>query len=327
MFRAQQVTRSDDGSVAVRLVENLVDDALGDGDVTIDIEWSGINYKDGLAFAGNPGVMRINPLIPGIDLVGVVASSDSAKWSPGDTVILNGWGIGETHNGGLAERARVHSDWLVALPEGMTARRAAAIGTAGFTAALAVLSLESHAIPPGDVLVTGASGGVGSIAVALLAASGRRVIAATGRAGNRDYLLALGAADTMDRAELEQSGRPLQSQRWAGAIDSVGGGTLATVLAQTMYGGTVAACGLVGGTAIPTTVMPFILRGVTLAGINSVECPMPLRVEAWARLATQLDAGLLDSLTASIPLAEAPAAAARILGGELRGRTIVDVRH
>ena len=322
MTRALQVTKNDDG-VAVVLRDDVQDAELGDGDVTVDIEWSGINYKDGLALAGNPGVMRTSPLIPGIDFVGTVAASESPRWSVGDPVILNGWGIGETRNGGLASRAVVDGDWLVRLPEGISAKRAAAIGTAGFTAALSVLALGEDA--SGDVLVTGASGGVGSIAIALLAKAGHRVIASTGSPEHRDYLLGLGAADTIDRAELETAGRPLQKGRWGAVVDSVGGTTLANAIAQVTYGGTVTACGLVGGAELPTTVMPFILRGVVLAGINSVECPAPKRQAAWDLLARDLDLDLLDSLTTSIGLADAIDAGAAILRGELRGRTVVEV--
>jgi acrylyl-CoA reductase (NADPH) len=355
MSRALQVTREsaeNGGGVAVTLRTDLADGnrtgpageagtagdagaaAVNAGDVLIDVEYSSINYKDGMALAGSPGVMRVSPLIPGIDLVGTVAASDSAQWSIGDAVIVNGWGIGETHNGGLAERARVRSEWLIARPAGISARRAAAIGTAGFTAALAVIALEKHGLAGpeggesggGEVLVTGASGGVGSIAIALLAAAGHRVIASTGRPSQRDYLLGLGAADTIERAELEAPGRPLQKQRWSAAVDSVGGQTLANVLAQTAWGGGVAACGLVGGSDIPTTVMPFILRGVALLGINSVECPLPERTAAWARLERDLDLDLLDSLTTSVDLEGAIGAGAAILRGELHGRTVVDVR-
>jgi acrylyl-CoA reductase (NADPH) len=320
-FRAVQVTKSDDTTSAA-LRTDVHDSELGDGDVTVDVEYSGINYKDGLALAGSPGVMRIDPLIPGIDLVGTVVASDSPDWSLGDAVVLNGWGIGETHNGGLSERARVKSEWLIPRPSSISAPRAAAIGTAGFTAALSVIALGD---PDGEILVTGASGGVGSIAIALLSAAGHRVIASTGRASQRDYLLGLGAADTIDRASLEDAGRPLQKQRWAGVIDSVGGHTLANAIAQTSYGGVVAACGLVGGSDIPTTVMPFILRGVTLAGINSVECPLPERAEAWRLLEKDLDLDLLDSLTATVTLDRAIEAGGAILRGELHGRTVVDV--
>jgi acrylyl-CoA reductase (NADPH) len=266
---ALQVTRGEDGAVAVALRQDIEDAELGEGDTTVDVEWSGINYKDGLALAGNAGVMRTSPLIPGIDLVGTVALTTSARWKPGDRVVLNGWGIGETRNGGLSTRAVVDSEWVVRLPEAMSARQAAAIGTAGFTAALSVLAIGSG--PDGDVLVTGASGGVGSIAIALLTAQRRRVVASTGRPEHRDYLLGLGAADTIDRAELAEPGRPLQKQRWAGVIDSVGGSTLANALAQTTYGGIVAACGLVGGSDLATTVMPFILRGDQLGRVPAAE--------------------------------------------------------
>ncbi len=323
MARALQVTKTDDGTAAVALRDDLTDAELGDGDVTVDVEWSGINYKDGLALAGSPGVMRTSPLIPGIDLVGTVATSDSPRWTKGDAVILNGWGIGEIRNGGLADRAIVDGEWLVALPARISAQRAAAIGTAGFTAALSVLALGNT---DGEILVTGASGGVGSIAIALLAALGRTVVASTGSPKHRDYLLGLGASDTIDRAELEAPGRPLQKQRWNGVVDSVGGVTLANAIAQTNYGGVVTACGLVGGSDLPTTVMPFILRGITLAGINSVECPRSRREAAWELLARDLDLDLLDSLTTSIPLVGAIDAGAAILRGELRGRTVVNVR-
>jgi acrylyl-CoA reductase (NADPH) len=333
MFRSIRVTRADDNTVEAELRLDTTDDDLGEGDALIDVQWSGINYKDGMALAGNRGVMRSNPLIPGIDLVGTVAEiggsasgSTAARFAVGDAVLVNGWGIGETHNGGLSERARVSSDWLVALPSGISARRAAAIGTAGFTAALSVLALERNGLGDGEVLVTGATGGVGSLAIALLAAAGHRVVASSGRPEHRDYLLRLGAADVLPRSELESAGRPLQSQRWAGVVDSVGGQTLATALSQTVYGGTVAACGMVGGLEIPTTVMPFILRGVHLAGVNSVECPMPLRLAAWERLAGALDFDLLDSLTTEVPLGGAIAAGSQILAGTLRGRTVVDVR-
>jgi acrylyl-CoA reductase (NADPH) len=324
MTRALQVTRVEDGTVSVELRSDLTDAELGAGDVTIDIEWSGINFKDGLALAGNPGVMRTSPLIPGIDLVGTVAASASPRWAIGQSVILNGWGIGETRNGGLADRAVVDGEWLVSLPTGISAERAAAIGTAGFTAALSVLALGEI---DGDILVTGSSGGVGSIAIALLAAAGHSVIASTGSPEHRDYLLGLGATDTVDRAEFEAPGRPLQKQRWAGVIDSVGSVTLANAIAQTNHGGIVTACGLVGGSDLPTTVMPFILRGVTLAGINSVECPRLQREAAWALLVRDLDLGLLDSMTTSIGLGDAIDAGAAILRGELRGRTAVNVRE
>jgi acrylyl-CoA reductase (NADPH) len=308
----------------------VVDDSfLMPGDVTIAVEYSSINYKDGLAVAGRPGVIRVWPLIAGIDLVGTVEDSSNPRWAPGDRVVLNGSGIGENSHGGLAERARVSGKALVRLPAGLSARQAAAIGTAGFTAMLAVLALERAGVTPGsgDILVTGASGGVGSIAIALLAARGYRVHAATGRVQELGgYLRGLGAAELVDRETLGGNGKPLQSQRWAAAIDSVGSATLANVLAQTNYGGVVAACGLAQGPDLPTTVMPFILRAVSLVGINSVEAPLELREEAWERLSTDLDLGLLDGLTTSIPLEECFEAAERILAGKLHGRTVVEVR-
>jgi acrylyl-CoA reductase (NADPH) len=359
MFRSIFLSRADDKSVTVALRTTTTDNDLGPGDVLIDVAWSGINYKDGMAIEGDPGVMRAAELIPGIDLVGTIAQIDEpagtraaseadpvphvasvrsadfvevdvARLRVGDTVLINGWGIGETHNGGLSERARVDHDWLVPLPKAISPRRAAAIGTAGFTAALSVLALErgglGSASGSGDVLVTGASGGVGSIAIALLAAAGHRVVASTGRPEHRDYLLGLGAAEVIGREELDSPGRPLQSQRWAGVVDSVGGQTLATALAQAQYGATVAACGMVGGVELPTSVLPFILRGVTLAGINSVECPSELRLAAWERLARDLDLDLLDSLTTEIALGDAIDAGRQILAGTLRGRTVVNVR-
>jgi acrylyl-CoA reductase (NADPH) len=324
MFRALKTTRADDRTVAVDLVE-LTDDDLAPGNVTIDVGYSSLNYKDALALAGKPGVIRSYPLVPGIDLVGTVASSEHPRWKPGDAVVLNGWGIGEEHDGGLSERARVDGDWLVALPGGMDPKHAAAIGTAGFTAMLAVLALERAGAIAGDILVTGAAGGVGSMAIALLSAAGYRVVASTGRPEESDYLRGLGASDIIDRATLAEHGKPLQSQRWAGAIDSVGGATLANVLAQTTYGGTVAGCGLAQSGELPATVMPFILRAVTLAGINSVYAPRALREEAWRRLATDLEPRLLDEMTSTIGLTDAVARAADLLEGRVRGRLVVDV--
>ncbi|MHB1171629.1 MAG: acrylyl-CoA reductase (NADPH) [Lacisediminihabitans sp.] len=309
----------------VELVE-LEDDDLMPGDVTIDVEYSSLNYKDALALAGKPGVIRQYPLIPGIDLVGTVAASENSEWKSGDQVILNGWGIGENHDGGLAERARVRGEWLIALPGGLDAKRAAAIGTAGFTAMLAVLALEKAGIGGGDILVTGAAGGVGSISIALLSGLGHRVVASTGRLEEADYLRTLGAAEVIDRATLAELGKPLQGQRWAAAIDPVGGTTLANVLAQTNYGGTVASCGLAQSAELPATVMPFILRAVTLTGINSVQAPLELRSEAWRRLAADLDLELLDGMTTTIGLADAAGHAEQLLAGRVRGRTVVDVR-
>ena len=344
MFRAIVVTRPADSPARAELRTDMTDASLGDGDVTIDVEYSSINFKDGLALTGRPGVIKAQSLIAGIDLVGVVtsvpepvekpepvdgpASTRSATVAVGDRVIVNGFGIGENHPGGLSERARVSADWLVPLPDGLSAVRAAAIGTAGFTAMLAVIAIEKSLRPAdgGEVLVTGASGGVGSIAIAILSKLGYRVTASTGRASEHDYLRSLGAIDIIDRASLSEPGRPLQSQRWDAAIDSVGSHTLANVLAQTNYGGVVAGCGLAQGADLPATVMPFILRGVSLVGINSVYCPLPLRLEAWRRLARDLDLDLLDSLTASVGLDGAIGVAERIVAGQVRGRTVVDVR-
>src|SRR5690554_698962 len=330
-MRAWMVTKGDGGPEAT-LLDSVTDADLDEDGVLVDVEYSSINFKDGLALAGRPGVIRKHPLIPGIDLVGTVASSpppelvEGNTYASGDRVLVNGWGIGETHHGGLAERARVNADWLVRVPDDLSAKQAAAIGTAGFTAMLAVLALERADALHGDVLVTGAAGGVGSIATSLLAGLGHRVVCSTGRAEERDYLLSLGAAEVIDRDELTSPGKPLQAERWGAAIDSVGGTTLANVLAQIRYGGAVASCGLAGGHDLPSTVMPFILRGVQLLGINSVYAPTPLREEAWARLASDLDLGLLDSLTSTIPLADAGRAAEEILAGRIRGRTVVDVR-
>ncbi len=370
MFRALWVDTADAAdavdAAASPVTAEVIDRAETDlmpGDVSIDVEYSSVNYKDALAIAGRPGVIKRHPLIPGIDLVGTVTQSDSPLYRPGDRVILNGWGVGETHHGGLAERARVRAEWLVPLPAGLTGLQAAAIGTAGLTAMLAVLALErAGAIPSarlddhnyspgvrsdrddeprpggdqgsfrpaaggtGEVLVTGAAGGVGGIAVAILSRLGHRVVASTGRPAEADYLRKLGASEILDRAELSEPGRPLQTQRWAAAVDSVGGHTLANVLAQTVYGGTVASCGLAASAELPATVMPFILRGVTLTGINSVQAPFALRSEAWDRLTTDLDPGRLERLTTVVPLTAVAGVAGDILAGRVRGRTVVDVR-
>jgi acrylyl-CoA reductase (NADPH) len=332
-FRAIVVERTvaEDGTKSQHAALTLVDDSvLMPGDVTISVEFSSLNYKDGLALAGRPGVIRVWPLIAGIDIVGTVESSEDPRWVPGDRVILNGSGVGESHHGGLAERARVSGASLVRLPAGISARRAAAIGTAGFTAMLAVLALERAGTTPdsGPVLVTGAAGGVGSIAVALLSARGYRVTASTGRVDELgDYLRSLGAEAVLDRSTLSEPGKPLQAQRWAAAVDSVGSATLANVLAQANYGAVITACGLAQGSDLPTTVMPFILRGVSLVGINSVEAPLALREQAWSRLESDLDLALLDGLTSSIPLGEAISAAEDILAGRLHGRTVVAIHE
>ena len=320
-FRGWQVAVAADApkyTARVDFVTDIEDDALDTEGTVVEVDWSSINFKDGLALTGKPGVIRSGTVIAGIDLVG--------RTDAGDNVIVTGWGLGENVNGGLAERARVKPEWIVSLPDGLTPQQAAAVGTAGFTAMLAVLAIEKHGAT-GEVLVTGASGGVGSLAIALLARLGYSVTASTGKAHEHDYLRNLGATTVIDRAELAEAGRPLQTQRWGAVIDSVGGATLANVIAQTNYGGIVTSCGLAQSADLPTTVMPFILRGVTLAGINSVFAPAPLREEAWARLATDLDLELLDSLTTTVPLADAVAVAERIVRGEIRGRVVVDVQN
>jgi acrylyl-CoA reductase (NADPH) len=325
-FRAVRLFNTEGGQEA-RLVD-LTDADLMEGDVTVRVEFSTINYKDGLALTGKAPVVRVWPLTPGIDFAGVVETSTDPAFSAGDRVVLNGWGVGESHHGGLAARARVKGDWLVKLPEAITTRQAMAIGTAGYTAILAVMALEHNGVTPakGEVLVTGAAGGVGGVAIALLDRLGYRVIASSGRkAEQSDYLTGLGAAEIIDRVELSAPGRPLGKERWAGAIDSVGSHTLANVLAQTRYGGAVAACGLAQGMDLPGSVAPFILRGITLAGIDSVMRPKPDREEAWARLARDLDLVKLEAMTTTAPLADAPALGAAILTGEVRGRVVIDV--
>ena len=299
---------------------------LGEGDVELDVAWSSLNYKDALALSGDPGVVRTSPLVPGIDVVGTVTASRDGRFAASDAVVLTGAGAGETRAGGYAERARVDGASLVHLPAAIDARRAAAIGTAGLTAMLSVLRLERDVAPgSGPVVVTGAAGGVGSVAVALLARLGHEVVASTGRPEHADRLRELGASDVVDRAELSEPGRPVQRPRWAGGVDCVGSTTLASVLAQTRWGGTVTACGLAQGSDLPTTVLPFILRGVTLAGIDSVQAPLALRQEAWDRLATDLDPDLLDALTAEVPLDEVLPLGPEILAGRVRGRTVVRV--
>ncbi len=301
---------------------------LPDGDVTVDVEYSTLNYKDSLALTGASPVVRRFPMVPGVDFAGIVTACDTDRFALGDLVVLNGWGVGETHWGGFAEQARVQGDWLVPLPPGLETRQAMAIGTAGYTAMLCVMALEQHGLTPdsGPILVTGATGGVGSVAVAVLAKLGYHVIATTGKAGEHPYLTRLGASEVLDRAELSEPGRPLGKERWAGAVDSVGSHTLANACASTMYGGTVAACGLAQGMDLPATVMPFILRGVTLAGIDSVNCPMPRRVEAWSRVASDLDVELLEEMSTEVPLEGVVELAARQLRGGIRGRTIVRVK-
>ncbi len=324
-FKAIVVEKSDGGQ-KVGLTD--FDEAnLMEGDVTVRVEWSTVNYKDGLALTGKAPVVRRFPMIAGIDLAGTVDSSSHPQWSPGDRVVLNGWGLGETHFGGYAEKARVKGDWLVRLPARNSTRGAMAIGTAGYTAMLAVMALERHGVTPqqGPVIVTGATGGLGSIAVALLARLGFAVIASTGRPTEADYLKSLGAREIIERKELQGAAKPLGQERWAGGIDTVGSTTLANVLSMTRYGGAVAACGLAGGMDLPVTVAPFILRGISLIGINSVMCPMERRREAWKRLASDLDAGKLAAMTSEIDLPGVVEAGRRIVEGGVRGRIVVKI--
>jgi acrylyl-CoA reductase (NADPH) len=324
-FKAIRIDKADKGQTVA--LTDFDDNDLMEGDVTVRVEWSTVNYKDGLALTGKAPVVRRFPMIPGIDLCGTVETSTNAAWKPGDKVILNGFGLGETHLGGYGARARVKGEWLVPLPPGMSGRDAAAIGTAGYTAMLSVMALERQGIAParGPVVVTGAAGGVGSVAIALLAKLGYRVIASTGRPQEAPYLTGLGAAEIIDRAELAGTPRPLNKERWAGGIDTVGSTTLANVLSMTKYGGAVAACGLAGGMDLPASVAPFILRGVCLLGIDSVQCPLKTRREAWNRLASDLDRGKLAAMTTEIGLGQAPDFAAAIVEGRVRGRIVVKI--
>ncbi|HEX2512076.1 MAG TPA: MDR family oxidoreductase [Xanthobacteraceae bacterium] len=325
-FKAILIEKGDSGQKVA--LTDFDDGDLMDGDVTVRIEWSTVNYKDGLAISGKAPVVRRFPMIPGVDLAGTVETSSHPAWKSGDKVICNGWGLGETHLGAYAEKARVKGDWLVPLPAGMSTRDAMAIGTAGYTAMLCVMALERHGLAsqPGPVIVTGAAGGVGSVAVALLAKLGRHVIASTGRLQETDYLKALGAADVIDRAELSGPAKPLAKERWAAGIDTVGSTTLANLLSTTSYGGAIAACGLAGGMDLPASVAPFILRAVSLLGIDSVMCPLALRRTAWERLASDLDRGKLATMTSEIELADVITTAPRILEGMVRGRMVVKVR-
>jgi acrylyl-CoA reductase (NADPH) len=325
-FKAVVVDKTDAGQT-VRLTDFDEKDLM-DGDVTVAVEYSTLNYKDGLAITGKSPVVRRFPMIAGVDFAGTVEHSSHPAWKPGDKVILDGWGLGETHLGAYAEKARVKGDWLVRLPGSMSAREAMAIGTAGYTAMLCVMALERGGITPqrGGIVVTGAAGGVGSVAVALLAKLGYHVVASTGRSSEADYLKGLGAAEVIERKELDGTPRALGKERWAGGIDAVGSTTLANVLSMTRYGGVVAACGLAGGMDLPTTVAPFILRGVSLVGIDSVMCPLPLRQEAWRRLETDLDRGKIESMATEIGLADVIDAGPRILAGEVRGRIVVKIR-
>ncbi|HQR71310.1 MAG TPA: MDR family oxidoreductase [Burkholderiaceae bacterium] len=331
MTRAILLSRENDAFKAeIRDVTDTELEAATPGDdVDIEVEYSTINYKDGLAITNTSPVVRKWPMVAGIDAAGRVKTSAHPKWKTGDSVVLNGWGLGESHWGGLAQRARAKGDWLVRIPAPLTTRDAMAIGTAGYTAALSVLALQNHGIAPpsGEILVTGATGGVGSIAVALLASLGYAVVGSTGKATEADYLKALGAKEVIDRATLAAPGKPLQKDRWAGAIDSVGSTTLANVCAQTRWGGTVAACGLAGGMDFPASVAPFILRGVTLAGIDSVMAPLPRREAAWKLLAEHLRPELLARMTREVTLAGAFDVARDILAGHIRGRVVVDVNR
>jgi acrylyl-CoA reductase (NADPH) len=325
-FKAIVIEKADKGQT-VSLTD--FDEAnLMEGDVTVAVHWSTLNYKDGLAITGRAPVVRRYPMIPGIDLAGEVETSAHPDWKPGDAVILNGFGLGETHLGAYSEKAKVKGQWLIPIPAGMSLREAMAIGTAGYTAMLAVMALEHHGLAPdrGGVLVTGAAGGVGSVAVALLAGLGYQVTAATGRRAEADYLKGLGATEVIDRSELTGAVRPLGRERWGAAIDSVGSITLANALSMIKYGGAVAACGLAAGMDLPTSVAPFILRGVSLLGIDSVQCSVKQRTAAWRRLASELDRGKLAVMTSEIGLSEVIDQAGTILEGRVRGRIVVKIR-
>jgi acrylyl-CoA reductase (NADPH) len=325
MFKAIRIDKAEKGTTVA--LTQFDEAELMEGDVTVRVEWSTVNYKDGLAVTGKAPVVRRFPMIAGIDLAGTVEQSSHPDWKAGDKVICNGWGMGETHLGAYAEKARVKGDWLVRLPESMTTRDAMAIGTAGYTAMLSVLALEKHGLTPkdGPVVVTGAAGGVGSVAISLLSKLGYHVIASTGRTSEEGYLKGLGAAEIIDRNELSGPAKPLAKERWAGGIDSVGSTTLANLLSMTKYRGAIAACGLAAGMDLPSSVAPFILRGVCLLGIDSVMCPIELRKQAWARLATDLDSAKLAEITHEISLDGVTDAGARVLAGQVRGRIVVKI--
>jgi len=327
MFRAVQIDKSDAGQTVA--VKQLDETELPEGDVTIDVAYSTLNYKDGLAITGRGPVVRKWPMVPGIDLVGTVREATGNGMNPGDKVVLNGWGVGEGHWGGLAQVARLKQDWLVPLPAAFTPRQAMAIGTAGYTAALCVDALTKAGVTPqsGEILVTGATGGVGSVAVALLKKAGFTVVGSTGKADEADYLKQLGADSVIDRNELSSAGKPLQKERWGGVVDSIGSHTLVNACAQTRYGGAVAACGLAGGADFSGTVMPFILRGVRLLGVDSVMAPRAPRMAAWERLARDLDPALLEVISQEIGLEESIAKAAELIDGKVRGRIVVDVNR
>ena len=326
-FNALVIEKTDEGQVAA--VQSISGDQLPEGEVLVRVDYSTINYKDGLALIGASPVVRQFPMVPGIDFAGVVVESSSSRWSAGDKVLLNGWGVGEGHWGGLAQKARVKAEWLLPVPDALDTRQAMIIGTAGYTASLCVDALVNHGVMPddGEILVTGASGGVGSIAIMLLKASGYRVVASTGKTAEEVYLKSLGATEIMDRTALSEPGKPMQRERWAGVVDAVGGHTLVNACAQTRYRGAVTACGLAQSMSFPASVAPFILRAVTLYGIDSVMAPVELRQRAWARLASDLDTDLLESVAQEISLEEAAAAGADVLAGKIKGRLIVDVNR
>lgn len=324
-FKAIRIDKADKGTTAQ--LAQFDEAELMDGDVTVRVEWSTLNYKDGLALTGKAPVVRRFPMIAGIDFAGTVEQSSNPQWKAGDNVVCTGWGMGETHLGAYAEKARVNGDWLVALPQGLSARDAMAIGTAGFTAMLSVLALEKHGVSPksGPVVVTGAAGGVGSVATAVLSKLGYHVIASTGRASETDYLKGIGAAEVIDRNELSGAAKPIAKERWAGGVDSVGSTTLANLLSMTKYGGAIAACGLAGGMDLPSSVAPFILRGVCLLGIDSVMCPIDTRKAAWQRLASDLDRTKLSEITHEISLDQVSEWGVKILAGQVRGRIVVKI--
>ncbi|MCU7846200.1 MAG: oxidoreductase [Candidatus Thiodiazotropha sp. (ex Monitilora ramsayi)] len=324
-FPAYLISKTDDGQIAER--RKLSTDDLMEGDVTVKVEYSALNYKDGLALTGKAPVVRRFPLVPGIDFAGEVIESANDRFNAGDKVVLNGFGVGEVHSGGFAGVARVKGDWLVPLPGTFSSRQAMAIGTAGYTAMLCVMALESHGLTPGagDILVTGAAGGVGSVAVSLLARSGYRVVASTGRPEEQEYLTGLGAAEIVDRHEFSGKAKPLSRERWAAAVDVAGGNTLANVLSQVNYGGAVSACGLADSMELPASVAPFILRGVALLGVDSVMAPLDKREQAWRRLEKELDLDMLERMTVEIGFDELPQAGEQILAGKIRGRTVVKI--
>jgi len=325
MFKA--IVLEKPGDTVQTAVGELEDNRLPEGDVVVNVDYSTINYKDGLAITGSAPVVRNYPMVPGIDFAGTVETSDHPDYKPGDKVVLNGWGVGERHWGGLSQKAKVKGDWLVSLPSAFSPEQAMAIGTAGYTAMLCVLAIEKNGVTPdkGPVIVTGANGGVGSVAISILSKLGYEVHASTGRASEAEFLKSLGAAEIIDRETLSGPAKPLGKELWAGGVDAVGSHTLANVLSQTKYGGAVAACGLAQGMDLPSSVAPFILRGVTLAGVDSVMAAKSVRTEAWNRLASDLDIAKLENLTTKVGLAEAIGVASDILKGKVRGRVVVDV--